>query len=171
MCRKSAVVNGLFRKSPSAATLPGAVEKAINTPAEVVNSGGASPREEPVERPLKVPNLPASGLSRQASRKISTVFAAEFHLADDTIDVDGLIVDRRAAFELGVDGKDQIAAVHLHAVSRIEQQSDVGSLRGIEIFAQPGVERRFISVDSLGYLKSKFPQRGGHVVCVVGRDS
>ncbi len=67
----SASVKGLFRPSPSSATLPGCVEKAMNEPTPA--SIRARPRlAPPAER---VATASTNGLSRQASRITSRVSA------------------------------------------------------------------------------------------------
>ena len=121
MVLSSAEVNGLLRPSPSSATLPGWVENAISVPTARMSTW-ARPRLTAPERvPSRRVRFCASGLSRQASRKMMLVRRVGLHAAQHQIEIDGAEIEIGLGFDLGVDRHEIVLAGDLQAVAGIEQ--------------------------------------------------
>ena len=100
---------------------------------------------------------------------VGLVGAAELHLLQDEIEVDGVEVEVALALQLGIDGNEVVAPDHLQPVPGIEEDGDVGVFEQVGEVAHLGVELALVDVDAEDDVEPGALERGGDVVGVVDR--
>ena len=132
---------------------------------------GASPDPTEVERvPSERANERASGLSRQASRKIEIDPLLRLHLGEDLAELDGVEGEVPGPLELGVDGNEIVPAADLHAVAGIEEQREVGAR--FELAAEranPVLHPAPVEIAAFDHVEAERPQDPRDVGGVVRR--
>ena len=98
---------------------------------------------------------------------IGLVGAAELHLLQNEIEIDGVEVEVALVLQLGIDRNEVVAPGDLQPVSRIEEDSDVGVFEQLREAADARIEIPLIDVDAEHDVEPGALERRRYVVGIV----